>query len=78
MIARCGIVSAAMAAGTALVGSFQRGTALYRKRGYRIELGQPNDYFLKNMTAIRAEVREALAIYKPSAFAKVAGLTPAP
>jgi hypothetical protein len=39
------VVSGAMAAGTAMVGAFRRGSALHRKGGYRIELGQPNDFF---------------------------------
>ena len=33
------------------------------------------DYFVKNLTAIRAEVRAALAVYRPSAFVKVMGPT---
>jgi HK97 family phage major capsid protein len=69
------VVSDAMASGNAIVGSFRRGAALYRRGAIRVELGQPNDYFLRNMTAIRAELRELLAVFKPSAFCKVTGLT---
>jgi hypothetical protein len=33
------------------------------------------DYFLKDLVAIRAEQREALLVYRPSAFTVVSGLT---
>jgi hypothetical protein len=36
------------------------------------------DFFLRNLIAIRGEVREALAIYKPKAVAKVTGLVTPP
>ena len=32
------------------------------------------DYFIKNLTAIRAEERIALAVMVPAAFGKVTGL----
>jgi len=35
------------------------------------------DYFVKNLTAIRAEQRELLAIFKPLAFGLLTGLVAA-
>jgi hypothetical protein len=31
------------------------------------------DFFIRNLIAIRGEAREVLAIYKPKAFAKMTG-----
>ena len=36
------------------------------------------DYFTKNLVAIRAEIRAQLALYRPAAFGLVTGLTAAP
>jgi hypothetical protein len=71
-------VSGNLAAGTALVGAFQRASALYRKAAMRVDLSESHDdYFTKNVTAVRAEQRELLAIMKPSGFSLVSGLVPA-
>jgi hypothetical protein len=36
------------------------------------------DYFVRNLLAIRSEVRAALAVYRPAAFGTVTGLTATP
>ncbi len=65
-----------IAAGTALVGAFRGAAQLFTKGGITVAASNSHqDYFVKNLTAIRAEVRAALAVYRPSAFVKVTGLT---
>jgi HK97 family phage major capsid protein len=68
-------LSADMPASRALVGAFNTAAGLYRKGGIRVEASNsPVDFFIKNLVAIRAETRVALAVYRPSAFGEVTGL----
>lgn len=68
-------ITTAVGSGTALVGAFQQGAQLFRRGGLTVEAtNSHSDYFTKNLVAIRAEQREALAVYRPSAFTKVTGL----
>lgn len=61
---------------TALVGAFRTGAQVFRHGGVRVNSTNSHaDYFIKNMVAIRAEERLALAVYRPAAFGKVTGLT---
>jgi hypothetical protein len=69
------VVSSAIASGTAIVGAYSAGATLFRKGSVRVDLGQPDDFFFKNLTAVRAEVRELLAVFVPPAFGTVTGLT---
>lgn len=65
----------AIAAGTALVGAFSQAAQIFRKGGLRVEASNSHDdYFIRNLVAIRAEERLALAVYRPAAFGKVTGL----
>jgi HK97 family phage major capsid protein len=69
------VVTPAIPAGVALVGAFQIGAQVFRKGGIAVEASnQHADYFIRNMTAIRAEERLALAVYTPGAFGEVTGL----
>jgi len=62
-------------ANTALVGAFGTMSQVFRKGGIRIEASNSHqDFFIKNLVAIRAEERLALAVYRPGAFGKVTGL----
>jgi len=64
-----------IAAGTALVGDFAGSAQIFRKGGIRVEASNShNDYFIKNLVAIRAEERLALAVYRAGAFGTVTGL----
>jgi HK97 family phage major capsid protein len=66
------VVTSAIGAGTALVGSFREGAQVFRRSGLTVEASNSHsDYFVKNLTAIRAEERLALAVYRPSAFTTV-------
>ena len=68
-------ITTAVGAGTALVGAFSQGAQLFRRGGLTVEAtNSHDDYFFKNLVAIRAETREALAVYRPAAFTKVTGL----
>jgi HK97 family phage major capsid protein len=69
------VVTPAMPAATALVGAFQLGAQIFRKGGIAVEAANTHaDYFIRNMTAIRAEERFALAVYTPGAFGEVTSL----
>jgi HK97 family phage major capsid protein len=62
----------AMAAGTGLVGAYQSAAQVFRRGGIRVEASNSHaDFFIKNLVAIRAEERLALAVYRPGAFGKV-------
>lgn len=68
-------ITPAMAATVALVGAFKMGAQVFRRGGLRIEASNSHqDFFVKNLVAIRAEERLALAIYRPGAFGEVTGL----
>ena len=68
-------VTPAIAAGTALVGAFRTAAQIFRHGGIRVEASNSHqDFFVKNLVAIRAEERLALAVYRPAAFGKVTGL----
>lgn len=68
-------VTPSIVANTALVGAFRSASQIFRKGGVRVEVSNSHsDFFIKNLVAIRAEERLALAIYRPAAFGKVTGL----
>ncbi|WP_269939018.1 phage major capsid protein [Arthrobacter sp. HY1533] len=68
-------VSPAMADKTALVGAFQQGGQIFRKGGLTVEASNSHaDFFQRNLTAVRAEERVGLAVYRPGAFGLVTGL----
>lgn len=69
------VVTTAISQGTALVGAFNTCAQVFRKGGITVEMTNSNeDDFLKNLVAVRAEERIALAVYRPAGFSKVTGL----
>jgi len=65
------IVTNGVNVGTAVVGAFREGAQVWRKGGVSVEASNSHsDYFKKNLTAIRAEERIALTVYRPSAFCR--------
>lgn len=65
-------VTPAIPALTALVGAFGSASQVFRKGGIRVEASNSHqDFFIKNLVAIRAEERLALAVYRPGAFGEV-------
>lgn len=58
--------------GQILIGAFRTAAQLFRRGGLSVEASNSHsDYFVKNLTAIRAEERLGLAVYRPQAFATV-------
>lgn len=69
------VVTSAIGAGTALVGAFGEGAAIFRKGGLTVEATNSHStYFASDITAIRAETRLALGVFRPTAFVVVTGL----
>ena len=69
-------VTPSIAAGTALVGAYKQAAQVFRKGGVRVEASNSHsDFFVKNLVAIRAEERLALAVYRPGALGTVTGLS---
>jgi len=64
-----------MPEGTGLVGAFRSAAMVFYKGGLRVEASNSHqDYFVLNKTAIRSELRAALAVMVPAAFCEVTGL----
>jgi HK97 family phage major capsid protein len=70
------VLSTITGAGTALLGAFKTASHIYRRGGVTVEASNSNeDWFLRDKIALRAEQREALACFRPSAFVQVVGLS---
>jgi HK97 family phage major capsid protein len=62
-------VTGAITAGTVLVGAFADQAQLFRRGDLTVEASNSHaDFFQRNLTAVRAEERLALAVYRPAAF----------
>ena len=69
------VPTTAMPAGTALVGAFGAATQVFNKGGLTVEASNSHaDFFQRNLTAIRAETRCLLAVYRPGALGAITGL----
>lgn len=69
------VVTSAIAANTALVGAFGTMAQVFYRNGLTVEASNSHsDFFQKNLTAIRAEQRLALAVYRPEAFHAITAL----
>jgi hypothetical protein len=56
-----------------LLGSFSQAAHIWRRGGVNVEATNSNEYdFLHNLTAVRAESRLALGVFRP--FVQVTGL----
>lgn len=68
------VQTTAMTENTGLVGNFQR-AQLFMRKGITIDVTNAHDdFFIHNKQAIRAELRAALAVYKPASFCTVTGI----
>jgi HK97 family phage major capsid protein len=64
------VITQACYPGTAVVGAFNTAAQVFRRGGLSVEASNSHaSYFTTNLTAIRAEERLVLAVYRPSAFA---------
>lgn len=69
------VVTPAIAAGTALAGAFRLGSQYFQRQGMTVEMtNSDQDDFIKNRVTVRAELREALAVYRPVGFCQITGL----
>lgn len=66
------VVSQRAPLGFPVVGNFRQGGQVWRKGGIRLEMSNSHDdFFQKNLIAIRAEERVALTVYYPEFFSVV-------
>ena len=62
-------------AGTGYVGSFQPSwISLFERRGIDIQVGYTGSQFVEGKKTVRADMRVALIVFRPAAFASVTGL----
>lgn len=62
-----------MTEGRVLLGAFSTMSQVFDKGGVSVDMSNSHDdFFIKNKVAVRAEKREALAVYRPAAFGEVA------
>lgn len=74
------VLSSVVGSGTAIVGCFGQAAQLYRRGGITVEATNSGyvggkDLFTTDQIALRAEVRAALATFRPVGFCVVSGLT---
>lgn len=68
-------VTPLITANTSLVGAYRQCAQRFTRRGVTVTAtNSHSDFFTKRLVAIMAEMREALAVYRPGAFGKVTGL----
>lgn len=69
------VVTSKIASGTALVGDFRGSAQIFRKGGVTVvATNSHSDWFIYNKTAVLAEERLALAVYREAAFGTITGL----
>ena len=65
------VATNSMTLGQFLVGGFRANCALYDRQSATVEISREHsDYFVRNLAAILVEQREALVVYRPTAFLK--------
>ena len=69
------VVTSRIAANTALVGAFGTMAQVFYRGGLTVEASNSHaSFFQSNLTALRAERRLALAVYRPPAFHAITAL----
>jgi HK97 family phage major capsid protein len=70
------VLSSVVGAGTALVGNFGQAAHIWRRGGVSVDASNSHsDYYVRNLSMLRAEARLGLGVYRPVAFTEVRGLT---
>ena len=60
---------------TGLVGAFRTYSQILTRQGIQVQISNSHsDYFIKGKVAVRADMRVALAVYRPAAFCTVTGI----
>ncbi len=68
-------ITTAITQGTALAGAFDVASRIFRRQGLVLQItNSDQDDFIKNLVTMRAEQREALAVYFGNAFCQITGL----
>lgn len=68
------VVSVGVAVGRPIVGAWKLGAQYFMREGMRLETTNANeDDFRRNLIAVRAEERLALATYRPNCFLEITG-----
>lgn len=66
------MVTTAITSGDGLVGAFRLGAELFDREEVTVRISEHHsDFFVRNKIAILAELREALAIYRPESFVAI-------
>ena len=60
--------------GTTLIGAFDSGCMLFDREQSTIKVGLINDYFVRNMQVILAEMRAGFVVFRPASFCQVTGI----
>lgn len=69
------VITSRMTLNTSLVGAFRTQAQIFDKSGLTVEASNSHsDFFQLNLTALRAEERLALAVYRPAAFHLITAL----
>lgn len=64
-----------IAEGTALVGAFRDAAQIFRRSEISFAVSDShNDFFIKNLLALRVEERLALVVFRPNAFCTITGI----
>jgi HK97 family phage major capsid protein len=70
------VLSDPVGAGTALVGAFNTAGHIWRRGGLSVEASNSHgSFFAQNSTALRAESRAGLGVFRNTAFTEMRGLT---
>jgi HK97 family phage major capsid protein len=69
------VVTSACPEGTGIVGAFKAASMLFFRSDMQIAVSDSHsDFFIRNQVMLRAEVRVAMACFRPTAFCLVTGI----
>jgi HK97 family phage major capsid protein len=69
------VLSTYVGVGTALVGNFGQSAHIWRRGGVSVDAtSSHSDFYIRNLSMLRAEARLGLGLFRPVAFTEVRGL----